>query len=418
MTSFSLQNFGCRVNQAEAFLWAEAFQRRGLKLELRPGRGDIVVVNTCTLTGRADRDVRRFIRKVARENPSARLVVTGCLVERARQELEAIPGVWRFISNAQKAILPGLVLDSTEVDLPAQPQAQVRSFKARALLKVQDGCDFRCTFCVIPGVRGRSCSTPPETLMDRLQELAGGGFAEVVLTGIHLCAYGWDLRPRTSLEGLLDRIDQAGFGLRLRLSSLDPRFLDEGLVKALTGSPSVCPHFHLSLQHGSERLLQSMGRKGGAAAHFRILDSLKERSPDAALGADLIVGFPGETEADFMETVELLEHSPLTYAHVFSYSPRPGTAAAAWPQVQPQLKKERAAVLRRISAAKSRAFRRLFLGQEREAAVIKRAGGLLHLLTANYLRLTAPDNGRIKAPLVRVLISEEGDQSLRGVVLD
>jgi threonylcarbamoyladenosine tRNA methylthiotransferase MtaB len=418
MTSFSLQNFGCRVNQAEAFSWAEAFQQRGLKLESNPGRGDIVVVNTCTLTGRADRDVRRFIRKVARENPSARLVVTGCLVERARQELEAIPGVWRFISNAEKAILPRLVLDSATAELPHQPQTQVRPFKARALLKVQDGCDFRCTFCIIPGVRGRSSSVPPETVMARLQKIAAGRFPEVVLTGIHLCSYGWDLRPRTSLGGLLGRIDKAGFGLRLRLSSLDPRFLDEGLVEALTGFPAVCPHFHLSLQHGSERLLQSMGRKGGAAAYLRILDSLRERSPEAALGADMIVGFPGETEADFMETAELLEHSPLTYAHVFSYSSRPGTAAAAWPQVSPQLKKERAAVLRRISAAKSRAFRRLFLGREREAAVIKRAGGLIHLLTANYLSLTAPDNGRTKTSLVRVLISEDGDKGLRGVVLD
>jgi threonylcarbamoyladenosine tRNA methylthiotransferase MtaB len=417
MNSFSLQNFGCRVNQAEAFSWAEAFQRRGLRLEANPGRGDLVVVNTCTLTGRADRDVRRFIRKVHRENPAARLVVTGCLVERARQELEAMAGVWRFIPNSQKENLPELVLGPAPTDKPVRPLTQVQPFRARALLKIQDGCDFRCTFCIIPSVRGRSSSLSPETVVHRLRQLTAGGFQEVVLTGIHLCSYGQDLRPKTRLPELLGRIEQAGLPLRLRLSSLDPRSLDEPMIEALTSSPAVCPHFHLSLQHGSQRLLQRMGRRGGSAAYSRILGSLRERSPQAALGADIIVGFPGETEADFEETREFLERSPLTTLHVFSYSPRPGTPAASRPQVSPLLKKERAAALRRISAAKNLAFGRRFLGREMEAVVVKRTEDGLHLLTANYLSLTAPANGRGSVSPVKVLISEEAGGGLRGEVL-
>jgi threonylcarbamoyladenosine tRNA methylthiotransferase MtaB len=408
MTSFSLQNFGCRVNQAEAFAWAEAFQRRGLRLETNPGQGDLVVVNTCTLTGRADRDVRRFIRKVRRENPAARLVVTGCLAERARQELEAIADVWRFIRNSQKENLPELVLGPAPTDIPVRPLTEVQPFRARALLKIQDGCDFRCTFCIIPGVRGRSSSLPPEAVVRRLRQLTAGGFQEVVLTGIQLCSYGQDLRPKTRLPELLGRIEQAGLPLRLRLSSLDPRSLDEPMIEAVTSSPAVCPHFHLSLQHGSERLLQRMGRKGGAAAYSRILGLLRERSPQAALGADIIVGFPDETEADFEETREFLERTPLTTLHVFSYSPRPGTPAASWPQVSPLLKKERAAALRRISAAKNMAFGRRFLGREMEAVVIKKTKDGLHLLTANYLSLIAPANGRGSVSPVKVLISEAG----------
>ena len=326
-------------------------------------------------------------------------------------------GIWRFIPNSQKASLPELVLGPAREENPVSPRAKGEPFRARALLKIQDGCDFRCTFCVIPGVRGRSSSLPPAKVVERLRELAAAGFQEAVLTGIHLCSYGGDLQSPSGLRALLAEVGQAGLPLRLRLSSLDPRFLDEALVEALTTSPSLCPHFHLSLQHGSERLLRRMGRRGGAALYSPVLVALRERSPQAALGADIIVGFPGETQADFDETREFLERSPLTYLHVFSYSPRPGTPAASWPQVSPLLKKERAAALRCISAAKSLAFGRRFIGRELEAVVVKQARGIFHLLTANYLSLTAPADGHQSPGPLRVLVSHEADGRLRGVVL-
>jgi len=411
MTSFCIQNFGCRVNQAEAFVWSEELQLRGLRQEREPGRSDLVVVNTCTLTARADRDVKKFIRLVARKNPSARLVVAGCLVDRAQEELETLPNVWRFVPNADKADLPRLLLG----DAPPRREGHgVEPFRSRALVKIQDGCDFACTFCVIPGVRGRSVSLPPGQVLERLRRLAARGFGEAVLTGIHLCSYGRDLVPRTSLEGLLRRTEELSLALRLRLSSLDPRFLESSLISALTGIRAVCPHFHVSLQHVSARVLESMGRKGGAAAFSRLLDELRERSPEAALGADIITGFPGETDSDFEECRRFVEKSALTYVHVFTYSPRPGTPAAGRPQIPPGIGKKRTAELRRLSAEKTLAFRAAFVGRTVEALVINRDRGTVRLLTDNYLSLRAPDDERPLDRAARVRITGLGDRGLEG----
>ena len=278
MTSFCIQNFGCRVNQAEAFAWSEELQLLGLRQEREPGRSDVVVVNTCTLTARADRDVKKFLRLVARKNPSARLVVAGCLVDRASKELETLPNVWRFVPNADKPDLPRLLLgDETR----RREGRAVVPFRSRALVKIQDGCDFACAFCVIPGVRGRSVSQPPGRVLERLRRFSDGGFGEAVLTGIHLCSYGRDLVPRIDLESLLRRTEELSLPMKLRLSSLDPRFLESSLISALTGIRAVCPHFHVSLQHVSARVLESMGRKGGAAVFSRLLEELRERSPEA-----------------------------------------------------------------------------------------------------------------------------------------
>jgi threonylcarbamoyladenosine tRNA methylthiotransferase MtaB len=415
MTSFCIQNFGCRVNQAEAFDWSEEFQLRGLRPAQEPLRCDLVVVNSCTLTSRADRDVMKFVRRVARENPSARLVVAGCLVDRAGAELESLPHVWRLVPNADKADLPRLVLG----EAPREGEADdLRPFRSRVPVKVQDGCDFSCAFCVIPSVRGPSASLPPERVLERLRRLSGRGFVEAVLTGIHLCSYGRDLNPAASLAALLRRAGDLSLPLKLRLSSLDPRFLDAELLDALTGIPSVRPHFHVSLQHASERTLRAMGRRGGAESHGRLLDELRSRSPEASLGADIIAGFPGETDEDFEECRSFLEKSPLTYFHVFSYSSRPGTPAAALPAVPPWSVKARSAELRRISARKALAFRSAFVGRTVEAIVVRRAGGTVGLLTANYLGVSAPDDGRSLGPTARVRIMGAGSRALEGRLSD
>lgn len=415
MTSFCIRNFGCRVNQAEAFDWSEELQLRGLRQEKEATLSDLVVVNTCTLTARADRDVKKFIRVVAGKNPSARLVVAGCLVDRARAELESLPNVWRFVSNADKEDLPRLLLG----DAPqGRPGGDVRPFRARVPVKVQDGCDFACTFCIIPGVRGRSVSRPPRRVLERLVRLAERGFAEAVLTGIHLCSYGRDLEPGESLAGLLRRAESLTPPLKLRLSSLDPRFLDSTLIDALTDNAAVQPHFHVSLQHASERVLRRMGRRGGADSYSRILDELRARAPEAALGADIITGFPGETEEEFGECVRFLEKSPLTYFHVFSYSPRPGTPAAARPGVDPREVKKRTAALRMLSESKGKAFRSSFIGRTVEALVVRRSGGSVSLLTGNYLALAAPDDGRTLGPSAAVEVTGVWSRGLTGRLSD
>lgn len=409
MNSFSLQNFGCRVNQAEAFDWAEAFQLRGLRLEPDAARSDLVVVNTCTLTGRADRDVRKFLAKVGRENPGARLIVTGCLVDRVRDELEGIPNI-TLLSNADKANLAGLVLGpeaSVHAALPVR-------FRARGLLKIQDGCDGRCTFCVIPSVRGRSRSVPPADAVERLAELARQGFSEVVLTGIHLNSYGLDLRPESSLLGLLREMEERCGRMRLRLSSLDPRGLGGGLCEFLAGSSFVRPHFHLSLQHGSDRVLARMGRKSTAAEYRHVLDAVRRLSPEACLGADIITGFPGEFEEDFRATSDFLQGSPLNYFHVFSFSPRPGTAAAAWPGVDPAAAQRRTSHLRSLSAEKFAEFRRSFLGKTLEAVVIRKAGGRAELLTANYIKAYADAGNQAPGDAVRVTLDRVEERYVRG----
>ncbi len=387
MTSFSIQNFGCRVNQAEAFEWASELQRRGLRLEEASERSRVVVVNTCTLTGRADRDARRFIRRIVRLNPEAKVVVTGCLAERSPNEIERIPGVWRIVPNNEKAGLVGRFFS----DFAAAPESGALPFRSRALIKVQDGCNMSCSFCIIPRVRGRSVSAPRENVLGRIRQLAEDGFSEIVLTGIHLCSYGQDFEPRSSLLALLGDLEAVDGTVKVRLSSLDPRLLPAPLLDHLMSSQRILPHFHLSLQHGSEAVLKRMGRQSTAAQYRDLIGYLAERSPQAGIGADMIVGFPGETERDFEQTVEFLSEVPLTYFHVFTYSPRPGTEASGWPQVDEKKKKARAALFRNISRQKNLAFRSRFIGQELEAVVIERSGGgAADVLTSNYIKIRLP----------------------------
>lgn len=404
MPSFAVRNFGCRANQAEAFAWADALAERGLRLDRDWSRTDVVVVNSCTLTGRADRDVRKFIRAVVRENPSSRIVVTGCYAERAPAELAAMPGVVTVLPRDAKAGLVGRVLALEGLGTFPERRGPDDALRARAYLKVQDGCDNRCAYCIIPGVRGGSRSVPTKDVVASAGALAGRGFREIVLAGIHMSSYGDDLEPRSSLVELLRALGGPAGRARLRLSSLDPRKMDDGLIDHIAGDDRICPHVHLSLQHASQRVLRLMGRPAEPGAYDAILERLRRLAPEAALGADLMVGFPGETDADFEEMRALLERSPLTYAHVFPYSPRPGTPAATRPQVPAGAATERARDLRRVSALKDYGFRRRFLGRELEAVVIDRSAPGAEVLTANFIKVSVPACAAPRRERVRVAV--------------
>jgi threonylcarbamoyladenosine tRNA methylthiotransferase MtaB len=411
--SFSVQNFGCRVNQAESFAWTEALEERGFVLELDAARADLVVINSCTLTSRADRDVRKFIRHVARLNPRARLVVAGCSVENDRGTLAAMPQAWMVLSNAEKEDLP----ERVAAGLTAGPAASPDPLRSRALLKVQDGCDHNCTFCVIPSVRGRSRSFSPVGILERARDLTDRGFREIVLCGIHLSSYGRDLEPEGSLAGLLRELTALpGLG-RLRLSSLDPRALDGELLRFIAEDPRLCPHFHLSLQHASDHVLKRMGRRSRASEYADALGELAALRPEAALGADIIVGFPGESEPDFEVLFGFLEASPLNYFHVFAFSPRPGTPAAGWPQVPEADKRRRSAVLRELSARKRRGFEAGFAGRELDGVVVKRSGGEAVVLTGNYINVRVPADGLRPGAGVRVRIDDAAQGKPRGSVV-
>ncbi len=406
--SFFIQNFGCRVNQAEAFSWAEELERGGVRLEADPARADWVVVNTCTLTAKADRDVRKFIRRIPRINPGARLVITGCAVGSGALGEEGRERDVIILGNADKRQLPGQILSRTLGG--KREDANATPLRSRALLKVQDGCDHRCSFCIIPLVRGPSRSLDQGEVLVRARRMIADGFREIVLCGIHLSSYGVDLEPPDSLAGLLcSLLELEGLG-KLRLSSLDPRNLDEETIRLVTESPKICPHFHLSLQHASGRILGRMGRISTAAGYGRILKRLREGSPEAALGADIIVGFPGEEEGDFEELVRFLTESPLDYLHVFPYSPRPSTLAAGWPEVAERKKHQRAAALRQFSADRRSVFRRRFLGKVLEAVVVKKEGAGGDVLTSNYIDVRVPVcSGRPGGELqVRITRAEPG----------
>lgn len=410
MNSFSIQSFGCRVNQAESFSWANEFQKHGLKYEKDFSQSDLVVLNTCTLTSRADRDVRSFIRKVSRSNPRARMVVTGCFVERAAEELQNMSQVWKIFPNQEKKDLAERVL----CYVGKKSKSPIQPYRSRALLKIQDGCSLSCAFCIIPSVRGKSVSTEKKRVLDQAKEFINQGFREIVLTGIHLCCYGQDLKPRSSLLDLLQDFDNLdGLG-RVRLSSLDPRFLNESLLAHITASEKVCPHFHLSLQHGSNGTLLRMGRNVKQAKYQEILDYLRENSPFSSLGADIIVGFPGESESEFEQTYRFLEQSPLSYFHVFSYSPRPGTPAASLAQVEEKVKTRRSAFLRKLSKQKNIQFRRGFIGRESLGVVIKKQKGKAQVLTSNYLNIFLPSCPAEEKEEVRVRITRVSEKETAG----
>ncbi len=413
MNSFSIQNFGCRVNQAEAFLWADEFQKNGLRYERDFLKSDLVIINSCTLTQRADSDVRQFIKKISTQNPRAKLILTGCYAERLALEGKEAEGIWKTFLNSEKNYLVGDLLSLLELKNEFKTRNRARRrFRSRALVKAQDGCDFGCTFCIIPRVRGRSRSVPQGEVLKKIREFASQGFREIVLTGINLCSYGLDLSPPSSLLDLLKEIENIeGLG-RIRLSSLDPRFLDFSLLEHFVKSSKICPHFHLSLQHGSEKVLAKMGRKIEIEDYTKILLYLRGGLPQASLGADIIVGFPGESEEDFQKTYTFLQDSPLTYFHVFSYSPRPGTMASHLPQIDSKLKKKRSEELRRLSRFKSLQFYAQAIGGEYQAVVIRKEKKEAKVLTSNYLKVFVPFCFKQEGEEVRVKVT--GVEGMRG----
>jgi threonylcarbamoyladenosine tRNA methylthiotransferase MtaB len=402
MISLSIHNFGCRVNQAEALLWADEFQEKGIRLKKDFNQSDFVLINSCTLTHRSERDVKKFIKRVSRSNPKAKIIVTGCLVEGAYDELKAMPQTWRLFRNGDKNDLTAKVLSMMSPQEEILPQ--IVPFRSRALLKIQDGCNFRCTFCIIPQVRGKSVSFPQDKILSQAKKFISQGFKEVVVTGIHSCSYGHDLKPKASFLGLLQEMEKLKELRNIRLSSLDPRFLTVPLLNHMTSSRKICPHFHLSFQHGSDDILRRMGRRIKVADYKRILAFLRKNSPQASIGTDIIVGFPGESEEDFDKTFQFLQQSTLTYFHVFPYSPRPGTVASSWPQIDEKVKKKRASLLRKISQHKNLDFRLQFLDKELDGIVIKKENGTTEVLTFNYLKVLVPFCPKREGEEVRVKI--------------
>ena len=375
-TGPKIVTFGCRLN---------AFESEVMRGHAA-GLSDTVIVNTCAVTAEAERQARQAIRKARRENPNARIVVTGCSAQIDPRAYAEMAEVDRVIGNAEK-----LRAETFAADGPLAPEGPrvavddimraretaghlIEGFagRARAFIEVQQGCDHRCTFCIIPFGRGPSRSVPVGEVVRQVRRLAESGVAEVVLSGVDLTDYGKDLPGQPRLGQLVRRVLRLVPELRrLRLSSLDPVEIDDDLFRALAEEPRLCPHLHLSLQAGDDLVLKRMKRRHSRADAARVVDRARRLRPDTAFGADLIAGFPTESEAMFEGTLSAVDDLGLTYLHVFPYSPRPGTPAARMPQVAPEIRKERAARLRGAGARALDGFLRSRVGSHADVLIEK-----------------------------------------------
>ncbi|MGA9542686.1 MAG: tRNA (N(6)-L-threonylcarbamoyladenosine(37)-C(2))-methylthiotransferase MtaB [Candidatus Sulfotelmatobacter sp.] len=431
MPTYHVENFGCRATQADGTALERQFESRGLNAA-SAARADLVILNTCTVTNSADQDVRAAIRRVQRQNPLAKIIVTGCYAQRAPQEVAALPGVTVVIGNSHKHQLAEIVLEENarsntsflplstltenrelrtenrvfisdifaHTELLAAPvfeSANHESGRTRPNLKVQDGCDNRCSFCIIPSVRGQSRSLPFAQVIREMNALVGAGYREVVISGINLGRWGRDLEhgesPQPDFENLIRAILSETQLEKLRISSVEPMDWTDELIDMVASSPRVAKHAHVPLQSGSDSVLRRMHRKYRPWHYREKIEKIHAAMPSAAIGADVMAGFPGETDAEFETTRRFIAELPFTYLHVFTYSARPGTPAAAMPnQVPVHVARERNKVLRGLAAEKKLAFMRSFIGKPLQAITLNVThnnsdGEFTEALTDNYQKL-------------------------------
>src|ERR1700720_2187913 len=407
MPTFYIEQFGCRATKADGAALEVQLLQRGYTPAAKAA-ADIVVVNTCTVTAAADAQARDSIRKISAQNRGARVIVTGCYAQRAPEEVAQLPGVAWVVGNSHKPELPGIIenlsIASTFKDfVPVvslqlastslqQPPAQILTgefdrkpltsssvFNAegnhtRPTLKIQDGCDSRCAYCIIPQVRGKSRSLAPEIVLQQVNQLCDSGVKEIVLSGINIGTYGRDLRPRVTFSALLRRILNETPVERLRVSSIEPMDVTTDLIEFFAANDRLALHFHMPLQSGANRILAAMHRWYRAEHYARRAHLIREYLPHAAIGADVIAGFPGESEKDHSTTLAFIESLPLTYLHVFSFSKRPGTQAAALANEVPAgVIKSRARELRAVGEKKSSAFRNEQIGTHLRVLTLRSA---------------------------------------------
>jgi threonylcarbamoyladenosine tRNA methylthiotransferase MtaB len=463
MATFHIEQFGCRATQADAAAIERQLLDRGYATSADAASADVIVVNTCTVTAAADTQARQAIFSIHNMNPTAKIVVTGCYAQRAPEELAALHGVTWVVGNSHKPEIPHLIEEMTPVALLANNAASLgfvplgtlaggalslshgpakilsgnilekndflaapigggESGHTRPILKIQDGCDRHCSYCVIPQVRGHSRSLAPGRVVAEIRQLVEAGAREIVLSGIDLGNYGRDLLPREELGGLLRRILEETSVQRLRVSSIEPMDVTEDLIAIFASSDRMARHFHMPMQSGSDHVLARMRRWYRAEHYARRADLVREWLPDAAIGADVIAGFPGETEDDHHATLALIEQVPLTYLHVFSFSTRPGTPAADMPEQIPEpVIGRRARELRALGENKKLEFLNSHEGRTLEVLTLNRTGGeaaqtWTRAISGNYLDVRVnglhPSN-----QFLQVQIAGVSDGHVAGVAL-
>jgi threonylcarbamoyladenosine tRNA methylthiotransferase MtaB len=411
---YAIVTFGCRVNQADSFEIEEQLIASG-GAAASPQTADLVVVNTCSVTSASDQGARQIVRKIARENPHARIVVTGCYATRTPDEIGALPGVVQIVPNDRKAVFAreiGLTTAERFGSGDGSCGADIvpgLAGRTAFTLRVQTGCDEECSYCIIPSTRGAGRSRPMADVLREIERVRSAGFVEIALTGVHLGSYGRDLPGGASLLSLLQAIQRecSGEAVRFRISSLEPMDCGDAIVDLVGGSGCFAPHFHLPLQHASDRVLVAMRRPYTLAYYRRMTDRIRQRIPHASIGSDVIVGFPGETDDDFQVLESYLQVSPLTHIHVFPYSDRPGTVATALPEkVHGSIVRERASRVREIARRLTKSFQESQNGAVRSALTID-DGSLA--VTDNYLKVRI-GSGRARNEWIQVRVRLDGDQ--------
>ena len=418
---YSVITFGCRVNQADSLGFEEALVAKGAS-SAPPEQADFVIVNTCSVTASADQGARQTIRRIARLNPSARIVVTGCYATRRPDEISALSNVVAVVPNDDK---PRLIPLMSRNSVGAEPAPPLRlpttadrfgdgdggcgapiepgvAGRTAFTLRVQTGCAEPCSYCIIPATRGEPRSVPIEDILREVDRVVAAGFKEIALTGVHLGSYGRDLKPAHTLIDLLRALQTSSSPDRLfRISSLEPMDCTAAIVDLVAGSEHLAPHFHLPLQHASNRVLAAMRRPYTIEQYASLVDDIRARIPHAAIGSDVIVGFPGETDGDFETLERYLASSPITHVHVFPYSDRPGTVAAAMrDKVHGTVVRERSRRVREISARLSDRFRAAQIGSVHRALTLE-DGSLA--VTGNYQKVRIPP-GLSRNQWVQVLV--------------
>lgn len=431
MKRVALHTLGCKLNFAETSTLGRQFQASGYDVVDFTERADVVVLNTCSVTGNAERECRQMIRRARRTSPEAAVVVTGCYAQLRPAEIATIPGVNLVLGTKEKPQLLEYIAGLRSTQPAAIQVTSTGSFgeetalassagsaeRTRAFLKIQDGCDYQCSFCTIPRARGESRSVAPELVLKEAELIAASGYRELVLTGVNVGDYGRKLG--TNLLGLLKGLVRLDGLERVRVSSIEPNLLNDPLLEFWLGESRMCKHFHIPLQSGSDAVLAAMRRRYRASWYEDRVRRIIDASPGAGIGADVLVGFPGETDVDFEETARFLAELPIAYIHVFPYSERPGTEAASMtPVVDGRARAERAQRLRLISARKRAAFHKSHVGRVVSVLVesahdqTRRTG-----LTGEYVRVDVEDASVQPNDLIEVVVTDSDEKGCRGTVM-
>ncbi|MGB2928333.1 MAG: tRNA (N(6)-L-threonylcarbamoyladenosine(37)-C(2))-methylthiotransferase MtaB [Desulfobacterales bacterium] len=419
---FTITTLGCKVNQFESDAMAHQLKNSGCYPVHPKEKADLCIINTCAVTQKASMQSRQAVRKAIRSNPGARIIVTGCYAQTEPDEINKIDGIHHIIGHTDKFKIPDIVLSKEKGPYPRlirqnilsehnfeQTSAATSGNRTRPFLKIHDGCDSFCTYCIVPYARGRSRSMPIENVLENIKQLKKAGYHEVVLTGVHLGAYGIDLSPKTGLAELLHRICESNPIHRVRLSSIEPHELTDDIIQLVAKADIFCHHFHIPLQSGDDLILKKMHRPYTRSLFRNQIIKINELLPNAAIGVDTLIGFPGETEKAFENTYSLINELPITYLHVFPFSARKGTPASSYPQqVDSKTIKARCKKMRGLGHVKRKDFYKKFTGKTVEILIEDkrdRSTGLLKGISSNYIPVHVNGEDNLKNTRVQVRIN-------------